>query len=348
VFLGGARARYGDSVAGTAGFVAARLGSGRGPRAGQVDASVARFVDGGWALQLGAQGTAVWQVGSGATVAGVAAGAALSDFQNGRASGTAAVGPLAAFPLGASSLVVGAAGGAVRTVKGVWSALGSASLRWQWTPAASVALDAGVNGTAADTLRLADMSVALRVQAGAVRGAASAGLRVGDLDGPWGAAEIVWEPLPRLAFEVAAGRYPQDLTGFAEGLYAQAGLRLYAWRGPPPAPRPSPARPAPVTAHPLGDGRVEIHVRYAQPVRALAIAGDWNGWTPVSLLPDGERLWSIALPLAPGAYKYALVADGEWVVPDGAATVPDDFGGRVGVLVVGGEAAPLPDAALSQ
>ncbi len=349
VFVGGARARYGDSASGTAGFVAARLGSASGPQAGQLDASVARFIDGGWALQVGAQGTAVWRTGSGATVAGVAAGAALSDFQNGRASGTAAVGPLAAFPLGASSLVVGAAAGVARTVDGVWNALGSASLRWQWTPAASVAFDAGVTGTAADTLRLADVSLALRVQAGAVRGAASAGLRVGSLDGPWGAAELVWEPVPRLAFEVAAGRYPRDLTGFADGLYAQAGLRLYPLRGPPAARRASPARRAPVTAHPRGDGRVEIRVRYAQPVRSLAIAGDWNAWTPVPLVPDGANHWSIALPLAPGAYKYALVADGEWTVPDGAATVPDDFGGQVGVLMVGGEdPAPLPDAAPSQ
>jgi hypothetical protein len=45
--------------------------------------------------------------------------------------------------------------------------------------------------------------------------------------------------------------------------------------------------------------------------------------------------WSVDLRLASGLYQYQLVVDGEtWTIPEGAPCVPDDFGGRLGLLVV--------------
>jgi hypothetical protein len=44
------------------------------------------------------------------------------------------------------------------------------------------------------------------------------------------------------------------------------------------------------------------------------------------------------LPLGPGAYRFSLILDGEhWVVPEGVPMLPDDFGGEVGLLLVGGQ-----------
>ena len=67
----------------------------------------------------------------------------------------------------------------------------------------------------------------------------------------------------------------------------------------------------------------------------MAIAGNWNAWTPVLLRGLGQDVWEAALVLAPGTYYFNLVVDGtEWVVPGGVAVVSDGMGGLVAVLTV--------------
>lgn len=331
MFLGATRARYADSIASTGGFVALRVGAGRGLAVTRLDASYSHFADAGWALQLGGQSTALWRV-VGDLALGVAAGAALNDFQDGNATGTAAGGPLVVLPVGRSFVVAGATAGAVRRLDSTWAALGAASLRWHATPVGAVRLEAGATATVADTLRFADLSVGLSVAGRRGRLAAVLGTRAGDLaDGAWGSLEAVWTPHARVALEATAGKYPPDLTGFAQGLYAQAGLRLYGWGGP--RPRPSAGRMLAVIAESRDDGTVRVAVRLGRSAAAVAIAGDWNDWDPVPLTRD-DGSWSGSLRLQPGIYKYAIVADGEWTLPEGVAGMDDGFGGRVGVLVV--------------
>ncbi len=78
-----------------------------------------------------------------------------------------------------------------------------------------------------------------------------------------------------------------------------------------------------------------VSLRFAPHAERLAIAGDWNDWTAVAMRREGRGRWTVELPLAPGVYRYALLVDGRaWAVPDGVPSLPDDFGGRVGVLVV--------------
>jgi chromosome partitioning protein len=49
--------------------------------------------------------------------------------------------------------------------------------------------------------------------------------------------------------------------------------------------------------------------------RQVLIAGDFNGWNPVSPLQMTHRPgeWRVKLPLAPGRYRYRFIVDGEWV-----------------------------------
>ena len=57
--------------------------------------------------------------------------------------------------------------------------------------------------------------------------------------------------------------------------------------------------------------------------------------TPFPLRYEGSGRWSIELRLESGIYKYALLVNGEdWTVPTGAPTLPDDLGGKVGLLTV--------------
>jgi len=67
----------------------------------------------------------------------------------------------------------------------------------------------------------------------------------------------------------------------------------------------------------------------------VAIAGNWNAWTPARLHGLGQDVWEAVLRLAPGTYYFNLVVDGqEWVVPAGVATIPDGMGGLIAVLNV--------------
>jgi hypothetical protein len=77
-------------------------------------------------------------------------------------------------------------------------------------------------------------------------------------------------------------------------------------------------------------------VRFHMPgARSVAIAGNWNSWTPEPLRGLGADIWESALLLAPGTYYFNLVVDEkEWVVPGGVATVSDGMGGWIAVLTV--------------
>ena len=74
----------------------------------------------------------------------------------------------------------------------------------------------------------------------------------------------------------------------------------------------------------------------------VALAGDFNGWSPESrpLEASGvEGVWSVTVPLTPGRYEYAFVVDGErWVADPLARKVSDEFGGESSVVRVDGSA----------
>lgn len=330
MFLGATRARYADSVDGTGAFAALRLAAGRGFRAVRADASYSHFVDAGWAMQLGAQST--WLARAGPLGLGIVAGGTFNDFKDGNATGTIAAGPMVVVLADPTLLIAGITGGAARRLDSTWVGLMSGSLRWHVPFRSNASFEIGAGGTAADSLRFADLSAGVTLVRRDGRIGGVLGVRAGDLGpGLWGSVDAAWIPHPRAALELSAGRYPQDLTGFAEGLFVQAGVRLFAWGSG--RPRPVRARTLAVMTEPAADGTVKVAVRLGRAAREVALAGDWNGWEPIPLARD-DGTWSVSLRLAPGIYKYAIVADGEWTLPEGVAGMDDGFGGKVGLLVV--------------
>jgi len=331
IVIGGSHVRYADSLNGSAAFAALRLGVGSRLRAVQLDAALSRFSEGGWAVQAGGQGTALWSLGTGPLLVGIAGGITANDVEGGSVSGTGAGGPIVSLQAEAVQVVAGASGGAYRTIAGAWSGILSGSLRAYAPVGRSIVMDLGVVVTDADTARFADLSAAVRVPAGPIRGGVLLGTRAGDLsDGVWGSVEFAWDIGGPAVLEASGGRYPEDVTGFTEGLFAQIGLRIFAWRA---RPHGSAARPA-LEVQRVGPGRIRIRIPYHPPVARLAIAGDWNGWLPVPLQRSAAGWWVTELPLGTGVYTYALLADDVWVLPDGVAGVDDGFGGRAGVLIV--------------
>ena len=82
---------------------------------------------------------------------------------------------------------------------------------------------------------------------------------------------------------------------------------------------------------------VVARLAYRAPLaREVAVAGDFNGWTPqAARMRRGQGgVWSVDIPVAPGRrYQYMFVVDGRWVTdPTAPASIDDGFGGRNAVL----------------
>ena len=60
------------------------------------------------------------------------------------------------------------------------------------------------------------------------------------------------------------------------------------------------------------DGSVEF--RFLRPAaQAVALAGDFNGWTPaIRMHRDDNGWWAVRLAMEPGDYRFRYVADGKW------------------------------------
>jgi hypothetical protein len=149
-------------------------------------------------------------------------------------------------------------------------------------------------------------------------------------------ATIQYFLTPSVAVEASGGNYLRDpFQGLPQAGFLAGGVRVFASR------RDAMVRSAPVqpglqplvAAH---RGRDTVVVRFRMPAaHSVAIAGNWNSWTPAGLRALGGDIWEAALPLPPGTYYFNLLIDGqEWVVPGGVATVSDGMGGLVAVLNV--------------
>jgi hypothetical protein len=91
----------------------------------------------------------------------------------------------------------------------------------------------------------------------------------------------------------------------------------------------------------LRDGST-IYVQFvldAPMATSVAVAGDFNDWSPQMVLsdPDGDGVWTGRVALKPGVHQYMFVIDGtEWRTDPNADRYADDgFGNRNAVLVIG-------------
>jgi hypothetical protein len=79
-------------------------------------------------------------------------------------------------------------------------------------------------------------------------------------------------------------------------------------------------------------------VLVADSARAVAVAGDFNDWTPerAQLQRRDGGVWSVILQLKPGRYNYAFLIDGRIWRPDPNAppAADEDFGRPSSVMLV--------------
>jgi cyclomaltodextrinase len=72
------------------------------------------------------------------------------------------------------------------------------------------------------------------------------------------------------------------------------------------------------------------------------LAGTFNGWDAARdrmTDEDGDGIYEITIPLAPGEYQYKFVKDGQWITDTNAKGFADDgFGGKNSILTVSADA----------
>ncbi|MGC4030217.1 MAG: AAA family ATPase [Tepidisphaeraceae bacterium] len=76
------------------------------------------------------------------------------------------------------------------------------------------------------------------------------------------------------------------------------------------------------------NGEMQFAARF-DAARRVQVAGDFNGWSPVStpLTPADNGRWVARLPLPSGRYKYRFVVDGVWTNdPHNPLTETNEFG----------------------
>lgn len=238
---------------------------------------------------------------------------------------------------GGAAAGIGAIAGAIEGVPGVTS-LRLRGRGW-WTPTSSPAqLTLTVEGNRLEGAWYTDVVAGVNYDRDRVVASAWLSGRISATYGSSGAGSIVLQyyATPTIAVEASGGTYLADpYQGLPRAGYFAAGARLYSTRR---AFRATPAAPPKAILQPLIAQRrgEQLVVRFRMPgARSLAIAGNWNAWTPAALRAVGDDIWETTLQLTPGVYYFNLVVDGnEWVVPGGVATVPDGMGGVMAVLNV--------------
>jgi len=101
----------------------------------------------------------------------------------------------------------------------------------------------------------------------------------------------------------------------------------------PAAPARAP-QPPPLVLPAVANGVAVFRLPRSAYPAAPALVGDFSQWRPVAMRAEGEW-WTASVTLPIGVHHYAFrTADGAIVVPAGARTVDDGFGGVSAVLVV--------------
>ncbi len=156
-------------------------------------------------------------------------------------------------------------------------------------------------------------------------------------------ASGVWWALPRVGVVASAGDQMADpLRGMPAVRHLSLGLR---WRLAPatrgvggavvaPSAPPVATLEAPIAEAAEGPGETRrLRVRAPGAV-AVEVRGDWTDWRPVALVREGDA-WVLPDPLPRGTRRLTVRADGgAWRVPANLAGADDDFGSRVGLLIV--------------
>jgi hypothetical protein len=145
----------------------------------------------------------------------------------------------------------------------------------------------------------------------------------------------IWWVAPSVGVVGATGHsLPQFGLSLPGGRFGTVGLRLAVGAKSAMAATPRRSADVPSATPTLAVAGRRLTVRWA-PARNAEVMGDFTDWQARRLTPLGEGRWELPVALSPGVHHLNVRFDGgPWLVPSGAFTVDDGFGGQVGLVVV--------------
>ena len=152
----------------------------------------------------------------------------------------------------------------------------------------------------------------------------------------WGEVQGTLALGPDLALIAASGVHPASAAyGLSRARFLEVGFRV----APSALLKPRlPASVRPVAAaFEVGSadrGQRTLRVRVPN-ARTVELSGDFTNWKPITLSRADDDRWETTLPIPPGIHRLAIRVNGDaWTPPPGVSSVPDEFQGNVGVIVV--------------
>ena len=134
----------------------------------------------------------------------------------------------------------------------------------------------------------------------------------------------------RALFVSLASYLPDFVHGADAARSVSVGLRLFD-AAPRPAPRERRARPVLQVS---GDSALRTIQVLAPGARSVEVMGDFTEWVPVQLTGAGA-VFSTTASMPAGNRRLVIRIDGgQWMPPSNTPVVDDDFGGRVGLVLV--------------
>jgi len=180
----------------------------------------------------------------------------------------------------------------------------------------------------------------------------SLGLRAwgeGAGEGVYGELHVQVPLVKRLAALIAGGRYPSDpVRGVITANYVSVGLQIRAltasstrvsgllgssFEAPTRSERPRVGQ-AHLALSSSGGNYHTIRVE-APGAEYVELSGDFTDWQPIPLMRTEGGYWELGIHIEPGIHRVNLrLNTARWIVPQGVRAEDDEFGGRVGILVV--------------
>jgi hypothetical protein len=210
----------------------------------------------------------------------------------------------------------------------------SGTLSATWTRAGALELDrVGLASAGSVPVRFADAVVRARLERPRfeleLTGTARRGLLSGGAFSLATHAAATWHLSRRLALTVAGGEHLQDpLRGVPETRFATVALRVKVLgRGPTSR---AAGTAVTVTAEAGGTLRAEVYGA----AEVVEVMGEFSDWQPLRLFRAGDT-WILPRRLGSGLHRILVRVDGgEWRPPDNLPRAEDEFGAKVGLVVV--------------
>ena len=149
----------------------------------------------------------------------------------------------------------------------------------------------------------------------------------------WGSSvgASFWRTPTRAVFVSVASELPDFVHGADAARSVTVGLRFIKGTSAGTTASTRRARP---TVRVSGDSGVRTIQVHAPGARTVEVMGDFTEWLPVPLMASGS-VFSTNVAMTPGNRRLVVRIDGgPWVPPSNTPVVDDDFGGRVGLVLV--------------